>query len=1201
MAESDIPAFDQIKAASEGEGPVPTACREAGTFVHTHVHTEYSLLDGATRIEPLCERAKELGMPAVAITDHGYMYGCAEFYRAAIKVGIKPIIGCEVYFTPDNTLSKEKKPELYHMQLLAKTNQGYRNLMRIVSDAAVDGFYYKPRVTLDSLKQYHEGILATSACIAGIIPRSIDRGEYNVAKEWAQTFVDVFGADDFYIELQNQGPEVITDNGNPQTRLNVTLDKLAKELGLKTVGTNDVHYLRQEDAATQDMMLCIGTGKRLADENRMRFCNDQFYLKSPEEMAEALKDYPECLETSLEIADKCNVTLDFDKIILPRFPLPEGETNESMLRKEALAGLKKRYGDPLPEEVVERFEHEYEIICDKGFPAYFLIVQEFTRWAKQQGIGVGPGRGSAAGSIISYALDITTFDPLENGLIFERFLSPERTEMPDIDMDFDDERRLEVIQHVRELYGSDKIAHVITYSTMAAKQAVADAARVLDFPIRLSQDISKLIPNTPKMTLDRAMEENHDLKERYDTDADVRKIIDAAKNLEGITRGEGVHASAVIICRDPIWDYVPAKRDTKGGEVITQYDGTMTASMGLLKMDFLGLRNLTVISKAKANILANHGRDVDLDSEVDFEDPRIFELMTSGHTAGIFQIESDGMTSLLKRMKPDCYSDIVATIALFRPGPLGAGMVDDFVERKQGKRSITYYDDRLKSILEPTYGTMVYQEQVMQISVTMSGFTIGESDKVRKAVAKKKLALMKETEQTWADGTTETMEQHWMNGAERNGYTREVAQRVWDDVLKFAEYAFNKSHSAAYAIIVMQTAWLKAYYPNEFMAAVLSSYTGKTDKIVRYINACKDDGIAILPPDINSSRNEFTASPEGVRFGLAGLRGVGDKVADAIIAEREENGPYKDLRDFLDRAPGDACNKRVMEALIKAGTFDSTGYTRRQLWNLVCDGPLLDQAQQRKRDRDAGQVSMFDLMSQDAEGAPDESLISALPEPDGVEWERLQKLVYEKEMIGVYVSDHPLSPFSDKLKEAADVSMGDLEDAERVHDGGTYHFAGMITNIQLKTTKTGSDMAIVTVEDMEGSLDFILWSNTLDKCRPLLVEDRIVDVKAKFERNDRGVQGIAYEVTGLDLDENETRAASALSIQLQAATMAPTTMNELSALLERYPGGQPVTLHIEQADGRKFRAQLPVMVNTTSEEMLTEVRSLVGSDAVQLV
>ena len=1210
MAEQDIPAFEQIKAASEGNGPIPTSCRDAGTFVHLHVHTEYSLLDGATRINELCTRAKELGMPAVAITDHGYMYGCAEFYQAAVKAGIKPIIGCEIYFTPDSTLSRDKRPELYHMILLAKDNRGYRNLMRIVSDAATEGFYYKPRVTLEALRKYHDGILATSACIAGVIPKSIDRGEYEIAKEWAQTFIDIFGKDDFYIELQNQGPEIVTDNGISQPRLNDALCKLAGEMGLKVVGTNDLHYLRQEDAYTQDLMLCIGMGKFVSDENRMKFSTDQFYLKSPEEMAEALREHPECLATTLEIADKCNVTLEFGNIILPRYPfLEEGQTNESLLRDMSMEGLKRRYGDPLPQEVIDRFEHEYEIICSKGFAAYFLIVQEFARWAKQEGIGVGPGRGSAAGSIISYALDITTFDPLANDLIFERFLSPERTEMPDIDMDFDDERRLDVIQHCRDIYGPERIAHVITYGKMKAKQAVNDAARVLEYPVYVSAGISKMIPNDPKMTLERALAENPDLRKQYESDPDTAKIIDAAKRLEGITRGEGVHASAVIICRDPVYDYVPTKLDTKGGMIITQYDGVMTANMGLLKMDFLGLRTLTVISKALANIKANHGIDIDLDA-IDMKDPAMYELFARGGTAGVFQVESPGMRVLLKKMRPDCYDDIVAVIALYRPGPLGAGMVDDFVDRKLGRKPVTYYDDRLKPVLESTYGTMVYQEQVMRISVVMSGFTTGESDKVRKAVAKKKIALMREVEQKWADGTVETMEDHWLNGAERNGYSRKIAQTIWDDVLKFAEYAFNKSHSAAYGILTMQTAWLKAHYPNEYMAAVLSSYTGKTDKIVHYVNACKQDGIAVLPPDINQSRGDFTAVPEGVRFGLSGLKGVGEKVVELIIEEREKNGPFTSLHDFAFRVPGEACNKRVVEALVKAGAFDSTGYTRKQLWGFVNEGSLLEQASQRQKDREAGQVTMFDLFAETAQDDAGE-MEDDIPAPDGIEWDRNVKLRFEKESIGIFVSDHPLSPYAGVMTANAHASIGSLDDEDVFHDGRTYDFAGMVADVQVKTSKKGNNFAIVRLEDMEAGVDCVFWSSSWEKYREVLQsEDEtgeipVIHGRGKFERSDRGAQVIVYEVDQLRADGASAgapaqRGPSALSIHVRSEQFSNETMRQLSAIFDNYPGAHPVTLFIEQADGRKFRAELPVSVNCGSQEMVTRVGELVGSGAVEL-
>ena len=1210
MSEKDIPGWEEIQAASKGEGPVPHTCRDAGTFVHLHNHTEYSLLDGCTRLGPMCERAKELGMPAVAITDHGYMYGCAEFYQAAIKAGVKPIIGCEIYFTPDSTLARDKRPELYHMILLAKNNQGYRNLMHLVSESATEGFYYKPRTTIEMLRKYHEGLIATSACIAGVIPKSIDRGEYDIAREWAEKFVDIFGKEDFYIEIQNHGPEVRTDSGLLEPQMNDVLVRLAHELGLKVVGTNDFHYLKQEDAETQDLMLCIGMGKHVSDTNRMKFKNDQFYMKSPEEMAEALKDHPECLATTLEIADKCNVTIEFGNIILPRYPfLKEGETNESLLREMSLEGLEKRYGDlDARPDVMERFEHEYEVICTKGFAAYFLIVQEFARWAREQGIGVGPGRGSAAGSIVSYALGITSFDPLENDLIFERFLSPQRTEMPDIDMDFDDERRLDVIQHCRDIYGPEKIAHVITYGKMKAKQAVNDAARVLDYPVYVSANISKMIPNDPKMTLERALAENPDLRKAYDTDADTKKIVDSAKKLEGLTRGEGVHASAVIICRDAVADYVPVKLDTKGGMIITQYDGVMTANMGLLKMDFLGLRTLTVISKALANIKASTGETIDIDSVNWKSDPATFKLMQDGATSGVFQVESAGMRSLLKRMQPDSYDDIVAVIALYRPGPLGAGMVDDFIDRKQGKKKIVYYDERLKPVLESTYGTIVYQEQVMRISVVMSGFTMGESDKVRKAVAKKKVALMKEVKQTWADGSVETMEDHWLNGAVRNGYSREVAQKIWDDVLAFAEYAFNKSHSAAYGILTMQTAWLKAHYPNEYMAAVLSSYTGKTEKIVHYVNACKQDGIPVLPPDINESRADFTATPEGVRFGLAGVKGVGEGVVKTIIADREQNGSFADFYDFVFRMPAEVCNKRVVEALVKAGAFDSTGYTRRQLWSFVTEGSLLDRAQKRRQDKQEGQVTMFDLFAE--AGAEEEaSTQDAIPPADGVEWERRQKLEYEKEVVGIYVSDHPLSPYTSLLTANSHAPLSEVDDEELFHDGATYDFAGMVAAIQIKTTKKGTNMAIMQLEDLEATAEVVLWSSTWEKYRDVLQPEEdgaypVVHVRGKFERSDRGVQIIAYDIDVLKLEGGEgegvRRGPSALSIRVKSDKLQGDTMVKLSSLFEKYPGAQPVTLYIEQEDGRKFRAQLPVSVNCSSSELIRNLGELVGEEAVEL-
>ncbi|MEG0758825.1 MAG: DNA polymerase III subunit alpha, partial [Raoultibacter sp.] len=762
-------------------------------FVHLHNHTEYSLLDGATHIIDMVRRAAELGMPAVAISDHGVMSGVPELCEACDKVEsetgirVKPIYGCEVYFTTDDELKKDSKPKLYHLLLLAKTNEGYHNLVRLVSESHVDNFYYKPRTTFAMLEKYGKGIIGSSACIAGIVPKLLDDRRFDEAVEWAQKFAGVFDPGDFYIELQNQG--IVTDAGLTQTELNHQLTKVAQAAGLKTIATNDFHYLTQEDARAQDIMLCIGTGSAMNDTNRMKFENDQFYMKTEEEMREALADFPEACDTTAELAEKCNVILERDSV-LPRFPLPDGETEESYFRKRIEEGLKKRYGDPIPDEAWERYQYEAGVIIGQGFPAYFLIVQEYIEWARSQGIGVGPGRGSAAGAIVAYAMEITDLDPLSNGLLFERFLSPERVEMPDIDVDFEDERRGEVIEHIKEVYGEDHIAGVITFGKLQAKNAIRDAARVLDYPYGVGDRLSKLVGDELGITISAALEKNPDLKKAYNAEPDSKAVLDAALSIEGHVRGEGVHACATIICRDPMADHVPVKRDTKGGGIITQFDGHYTPDLGLLKMDFLGLRTLGVISRACRNIKSRFGIEI-IPEEIPNYDEKAFELMRSGNMDGLFQVEGALYVSLFSRLPPKRFSDIVASIALNRPGPLESGMVDDYIKVANGKTPVHYYDDRLRPILEETYGTMVYQEQIMQISMAMSGFSAGKADKLRKAMGKKKLDIMRQ------------LQEDWNNGAVENGFALSIAKQIWEDAEKFAKYAFNKSHSAAYAIIVM--------------------------------------------------------------------------------------------------------------------------------------------------------------------------------------------------------------------------------------------------------------------------------------------------------------------------------------------------------------------------------------------------------------
>ncbi|WP_462134507.1 DNA polymerase III subunit alpha [Slackia piriformis] len=1144
-------------------------------FVHLHNHTEYSMLDGATKIKDMVRRAADLDMPAVAITDHGVMCGVPELCDACDAVEketgkrVKPIYGCEIYFTEDPEVGTKNKSRLYHMLLLAKNNVGYHNLVHLVSESHVDNFYYKPRTTFDMLQRYSEGVIAASACIAGIIPRYIDARDYEGAREWARKFADLYAPGDFYLELQDHG--ITTNGGMTQHDMNVELVKIANELGLKTIATNDFHYLTREDARAQDIMLCIGTGSNMDDENRMRFENDEFYMKTEEEMREVMRDFPEACDNTVELAEKCNVELERDSI-LPRFPLPEGETEESWFRKRVNEGLEKRYGTPVPPEVQERADYEMGIIIQQGFPAYFLIVQEYIEWARSQGIGVGPGRGSAAGAIVAYAMGITDLDPLSNGLLFERFLSPERVEMPDIDVDFEDERRQEVIEHIKDVYGEDHVSGVITFGKLQAKNAIRDAARVLGHPYGVGDRLCKMVGEELGITIDKALATNPDFKKAYDTEPESREVIDAARSIEGNVRGEGVHACATIICRDPMADHVPMKRDTKGGGIITQYDGHYTPDLGLLKMDFLGLRTLGVLSRACRNIKDRFGVEI-IPEEIPTEDERAFELMQSGNMDGLFQVEGSLYVGLFARLPPKRFSDVVASIALNRPGPLESGMVEDYIKVASGKTPVHYYDDRLRPLLEETYGTMVYQEQIMQISMVMSGFSAGKADKLRKAMGKKKLDVMMK------------LKDDWCNGAVENGYSLEIAEKIWEDAEKFAKYAFNKSHSAAYAILVMRTAYLKAYYPHEYMAAVLSSYMGNADKLIKYIASCTHSNIPVLPPDINSSNLEFTPLDEGIRFGLAGVRGVGGAVAEAIITERNANGPYTSLHDFVNRLDTKCYNRKTLEALIKAGAFDSTGYTRKQLMYFIEETPLLESASKRQRDRDAGQVSMFDMFA-DVE---DSGFEEDIPPADGVEWDKRTLLAYEKEILKIYVSDHPLRPFEGALRRVTKFHLGDL--AEHKGDIPSAIFAGLITSVGVKLTKKGKKMANFVLEDTTGHVEGVCFK--YDDFQDALQEDAIVKIKGKFEHSERGDQIMAFEVERLELDEANA-GPSHLEIKLNSSDFNAATSAQLQQILRSHPGRDAVVLKVQQADGRKFRAELPFTVDVTNNLLYSEILDLFG-------
>ena len=1148
-------------------------------FVHLHNHTEYSLLDGLTHVKDMVKRAAELDMPAVAITDHGVMSGVPELCDACAAVEkdtgkkVKPIYGCEVYFTTDEELRTDVKPKLYHLLLLAKTNEGYHNLLHLVSESHVDNFYYKPRTTFSMLQKYGKGIIGSSACIAGIIPKLLDNRQFDDAVAWAKKFASCFEPGDFYIELQNQG--IRTDGGLTQTELNHQLTKVAEACGLKTVATNDFHYLLKEDASAQDIMLCIGTGSAVNDANRMRFANDEFYMKSEEEMRAALADFPEACDNTVEIAEKCNVVLERDSI-LPRFPLPEGETDESWFRKRVEEGMVRRYGDPIPQDARERADYEMSVIIQQGFPAYFLIVQEYIEWARSQGIGVGPGRGSAAGSIVAYAMGITDLEPLSNALLFERFLSPERVEMPDIDVDFEDERRQEVIEHIRQVYGADHVTGVITFGKLQAKNAVRDSARVLDYPYSVGDRICKMIGDELGITIDKALATNPDLKKAYDAEEDVKAVIDAARSIEGHVRGEGVHACATIICRDPMEDHVPVKRDTKGGGIITQYDGHYTPDLGLLKMDFLGLRTLGVLSRACRNVEATTGKKM-VPEEIPTDDEGAFELMRSGNMDGLFQVEGSLYVSLFARLPPHRFADIVASIALNRPGPLESGMVDDYIEVASGRTPVHYYDERLKPVLEETYGTMVYQEQIMRVSMVMSGFSAGKADKLRKAMGKKKLEVMK------------LLQEDWNNGAVENGYPLEIAKKIWSDAEKFAKYAFNKSHSAAYSILVMRTAYLKAHYPNEYMAAVLSSYMGNTDRLIRYISSCNHNGTPVLPPDINSSNAEFTPVENGIRFGLVGVRGVGRNVADEIIAEREKGGPYTSLHDFVNRVDSKCYNRKTLEALIKGGAFDSTGYTRKQLMYFIEDTPLLESAAKRQKDRDSGQVSMFDLFADDADSGFQEEV----PPPDGIEWPKRQLLTFEKEIMKIYVSDHPLRPYENYISHITKYQLGDL--AERTKEIKSAVFVGMVSGVVTKLTKRGTKMATFSLEDTTGHVECICFK--YDDNADAIQEDAIVKIKGKFEHSDRGNQIIVYEMEVLELSEEDAKPRQ-LQICVPMASFDQSKSLRLNRILKSYPGRDGVVLFVKQNDNHKFRAELPVTVDAASPVMRSELNDLFGMNVL---
>ena len=1056
------------------------------SFAHLHVHTEFSLLDGSNKIKEYVSRVKELGMNSAAITDHGVMYGVIDFYREAKKQGINPILGCEVYVAPNSRFDREitgGDDRYYHLVLLAENEEGYANLTKIVSKGFVEGYYYKPRVDKELLRKYHKGIIALSACLAGEVARFLTKGLYEEAKKTALEYQEIFGEGNFFLELQDHGiPE--------QGLVNQQLFKMSEETGIELVATNDIHYTYAEDAKPHDILLCIQTGKKLSDENRMRYDGGQYYVKSEEEMLRLFPYAKQALENTQKIADRCHVEIEFGVTKLPKYDVPDGYTSWEYLQKLCYEGLEKRYGDP-SEELKERLSYELETIHQMGYVDYFLIVWDFIKYAKDHGISVGPGRGSAAGSIVSYCLEITTIDPICYQLLFERFLNPERVSMPDIDVDFCYERRQEVIDYVTRKYGKDCVAQIVTFGTLAARGVIRDVGRVMDLPYAYVDSISKMIPQELGITIDKALKMNPDLKKLYDTDETVTNLIDMAKRLEGLPRHCSMHAAGVVICQKPVDEYVPLSR-AADGTITTQFIMTTLEELGLLKMDFLGLRTLTVIQNA---VLLARRKQPELNiNQIDYNDQKVLDYIGTGKTDGVFQLESAGMKGFMKELKPHNLEDVIAGISLYRPGPMD--FIPQYIRGKNDSSSITYDCPQLEPILAPTYGCIVYQEQVMQIVRDLAGYSLGRSDLLRRAMSKKKAAVMEKERKIFIYGDEET----GVPGCIKNGIDEQTANKIYDEMIDFAKYAFNKSHAAAYAVVSYQTAWLKYYFPVEYMAALMTSVIDNPSKVSEYIYACRQMNIKILPPDINKGEANFSVDGGDIRYGLAAIKSIGRPVIKAIVEDREELGLFQNLEDFITRLSAkNILNKRTIENLIKAGALDTLGGTRKQFMSIYVQ--IVDHVTQEKKNSMVGQMTLFDLVSEDQK---EEFQIRM---PDVGEYSKETLLAFEKEVLGIYVSGHPLEAYEEKWKKSISATTADFQlDEEtghtKVHDGAKEIIGGMITEKTIKHTKTNQMMAFITVEDLLGTVEVVVFPRDYEKNRDYLEVDSKVFVRGRVSEED---------------------------------------------------------------------------------------------------
>ena len=1064
-------------------------------FAHLHVHTEYSLLDGSNKIKEYVGRVKELGMNSAAITDHGVMYGVIDFYRAAKAAGIKPILGCEVYVAPNSRFDRELaggEDRYYHLVLLAENNTGYANLMKIVSKGFVEGYYYKPRVDKEVLRTYSEGIIALSACLAGEVQRYISKGLYDEAKNKALEYEEIFGKGNYFLELQDHGiPE--------QAFVNQKLMQMSEELGIELVATNDVHYTYAEDEKPHDILLCIQTGKKLADENRMRYEGGQYYVKSPEQMAALFPYALQALENTQKIADRCNVEIEFGVTKLPKYEVPDGMTSWEYLNKLCFEGLERRYGNP-GEELKERLTYELDTIHNMGYVDYFLIVWDFINYAKTHGIAVGPGRGSAAGSIVSYCLEITDIDPIRYQLLFERFLNPERVTMPDIDVDFCYERRQEVIDYVVRKYGKDRVVQIVTFGTLAARGVIRDVGRVMDLPYAFVDSIAKMIPQELNITIDKALKMNPELRKSYESDEQVKYLIDMSRRLEGLPRHSSMHAAGVVISQKSVDEYVPLSR-ASDGSITTQFTMTTLEELGLLKMDFLGLRTLTVIQNA-VKMAKKRMPDLDID-KIDYNDQDVLDYIGTGKTDGIFQIESAGMKSFMKELKPHSLEDIIAGISLYRPGPMD--FIPQYIKGKNDANSITYDCPQLEPILAPTYGCIVYQEQVMQIVRDLAGYTLGRSDLLRRAMSKKKADVMQKERQIFVYGD----EENGVPGCIKNGIDEKTANKIYDEMIDFAKYAFNKSHAAAYAVVAYQTAFLKYYYPVEFMAALMTSVIENPPKVAEYIYACRHMDIKILPPDINRGVADFSVDEGCIRYGLMAIKGVGRPVIDVIVKDREEFGPFKNLEDFITRiSMKDTMNKRVIESFIKAGALDCLGGTRKQFMSIYIR--IVEHVSQEKKYAMTGQMTLFDLVDDDQKSEFEIKL------PDVGEYAKETSLAFEKEVLGIYISGHPLEAYEETWKRNISATTADFQPDEetgraKVRDGAKEIVGGMITEKTVKATKTNQMMAFLTVEDLLGTVEIVVFPRDYEKNREYLEVDQKVFVKGRVSEEEEKASKLICE------------------------------------------------------------------------------------------